>query len=824
MAEKPDTMTGPSGPFADKAEEKTIPQQEKDEVKKVLQQIERAKKLNKDFNETTLPMLRKQMAGTYKADSDSTTTRTNLIFATAATLLPHIYAKNPEISVSPAESVDDDEYEPIKEFAKAAQIAVNKLLVDEAKLKLRAKSGIRSAMTTCVGWFKLSYQHSLTGGDPIILKRANDTQENLRQVEWLIHSADGTTDPAVLNQKREELKQQMKGIMESNEVKIYKGFVLDRVKTEDMFILDESITEFDEYVDAKKIAHRVWMTDDDYEATFGHKTPKGAAKYGQPAATETTDGQGQKVRQGDNETAVAYRAVYEIWDKTTNLVSAVCEGGEGYARRPYAMKASPERWYPFYCLGFNLVEGRWRPLADVELLAKLQDEYSTTRYLYAEARKEAIPIRVFRKSGGLTPEDILALVKRKARDWLGIEGSPTIPLNQEILQLDGVKIDPAAYDVTIIRNDMDMMVGMSDASRSNLIEAKTATEAEIMKQALMTRVAERQDSVEDMISAMAVSVLEMAMQVFSKDEIAQLCGKGAGEAWPEQTDVETIFRKVRVQVKAGSSGKPNIMKERESWAAVMPIIQKTMEQVAVLRQQGQFDIAESAIELLKETLQRYDEKIDVERFIPKQEMGEDGKPANDPRNQAMQQLQQAQQQQEQMQKELQQCQEALQQCQMDLKVAKQAEQARIAEAEANKAIDVARETSRWEREQMLLKQKHESESCDVEVERAREQVKADAEIAAKARDAEAREYAALVAAAGRLVEAQIAPQPTAAGADGESQQSKDKPDAANVIEMMHQAVTAIHAMAQQLALSNPKPADVVVGADGLPVGLAVETT
>jgi hypothetical protein len=741
---------GKKNPLAKDAPDRKVPQQEKDEVKKVLKQIERAKTLTKTFNETTLPMLRRQMAGTYKADSDETNVRTNLIFATAATLLPHIYAKNPEISVSPSESVDDSEYEMIRQLCKASQIAVNKLLVDEAKLKPRVKSGIRSTMTTSVGWFKLSFQQSLTAGDPIILRRANDAQENLRQVEWLIHSADGTTDPTELNQKREEIKQQMQGIMSGTEIKTFKGFTLDRVKTEDMFILDESITEFDEFVDAKKIAHRVWMTDDEFEATFGFKCPQSATKYGQPAATEATDEQGSKIQNGGDESGVCYRAVFEVWDKTTNLVSAVCEGSEGYCSYPHAMTASPERWYPFYALGFNILEGRWRPLSDVELLQKLQDEYNTTRYLYAEARKEAIPIRVFRKAGGLTPEDIIALSNRKARDWLGIEGSPTIGLDQEIKQLEGVKIDPQAYDVTIIRNDMDMMVGLSDASRSNLIQAKTATEAEIMKQALMTRVAERQDSVEDMVSQMALAVLQMAMEVFSKAEIEQLCGKGAGAAWPEETGREEIFRKLRVQVKAGSSGKPNLMKERESWATIMPVIQNTMTQVTEMRLQGQFDLAQSMIELLKETLQRYDEKIDVERFIPKQKLGEDGQPQQDPRDQAMQQLEQSKQQMEQMGQELQQCKDALQKCETDLAIAKHAEQARIAEAESTKAIETARETSKGNLAQQESAQQHERDIAELATKQA-------AELRSKA-------FTVAVNAAATLIAARMAPTP---GAEGE---------------------------------------------------------
>jgi len=724
-------------------DENEVPQEEKDAVSKLLAEIDRAKTLKKDFNEKTLPTLRRLTWGTYKPGNEESTVRTNMIFATQATLLPHIYAKNPEISVAPTEAVSPKEYSQLKEFSATAEIVINKLLVDEAKLKRRMKSGIRSAMSTSVAWFKLSFQHSLTADDPLILRRANDMQDNLQQIEYLIAAADDETDIKVKNQQKEELTQQLQAMITADEVSVFKGFTLDRIRTEDMFILDESIVEFDEYVSARKLSHRVWMTDEDYCKNFRKsEVPKGATKYGQPGSGDVTNEEGGKISLTGSSTDlnVNYRAVHEVWDHDTNMVSVVCEGVKGYCRPPRVMQYSPERWLPFYCLGFNLVEGRWRPLSDVELLQHLQAEYNTTRYLYAEARKEAIPVRIFRKGGGLTEDDITNLVKRRARDFMGVEGNPTVPISNDIMQLEGIKIDPAAYDVTIIRNDMDMMVGLSDASRSNLIQAKTATEADIMQQSLMNRVAERQDTVEDLIGEMAEAVLQVALQAFTTKEITQLIGAGAKwkdslapaaqtpiGAPPAQpaldpktqrpappataVDLDTIFRKVRVSIKAGSTGKPNQTKDRETWAKIMPVLQEMMVKVAELRAAGQFDLAESCVELVKETLSRYDEKIDVDRFIPPPQMGPDGKPVQQQNGaQAAQQAQeQAQEQLQEMQKQLQQCQAELQQCQMDLKVAKQAEQARVAEAEAAKAVDVARETSKAQRDERLLIQKHEKD-------------------------------------------------------------------------------------------------------------------
>lgn len=796
-------------------EEREAPQQEKDAVIKLLGEIDRAKTLRKTFDNETLPKLRRYTWGTRSGAVGDTasTTRTNLIFATIATLLPHTYAKNPEIAVAPTEAVGPNEYENIKAFCKTAQVMLNNLFVEEGKLKRRQKSNARSAMTTSVGWIKMSFQESLAG-DPLIVRRANDMQDNLRRLEHLVSRSKTETDTATLNQQRAEIEQQLKAVMDSPEMKVFKGFALDRVKTEDIFILDESIVEFDDYVSAKKIAHRVWMTDDEYYETFGQAVPKGASQYGQPAPGELADETGTKVQLGSDASKVNYRAVFEVWDRTSNTVCCVCEGCPGYAKEPYVLKPASERWYSFFALGFNIVEGRWRPLSDVELLMQLQDEYNTTRYLFAETRKESIPTRVFRKAGNLTEEDIEKLTKRKTRDWIGIEGNPNVPLNQDVLQLEGIKIDPASFDVTIIRNDMDMMVGLSDASRANLIEAKTATEAEIMRQALMNRVAERQDTIEDLTAEMAVAALEIMLQKFSLDEVKQIVGEAA--VWPEM-DVEAIFRKVRVSVRAGSTGKPNILKERESWAAVMPIMNETITQVMELRAAGQFDLANAKIELLKETLTRYDEKIDVDRFIPKQQLGEDGQPTAQAN--AVAQAAHVQEEFKLCQEELAKCQQALQQCEQDLAIAKQAEQAKIADIEANKMIATAQESARTSESdaKAAIAAADAQAKADAEVRKAKDKLDSDERIAEKNRENE--RYKALVGVAKDLLIAEIsASAEPAPGADGAAPARKQI-DPAGVAEMMQGFMERITGLVE--VMSRDRSVEVTKGPDGVMRGKSV---
>jgi len=593
-----------------------------DDEKKVvatwLQRVQRAEDETKAKEwRDNLEKLRGYVDGSvHKDKTNDKLVRTNMVFATIAAMMPELYAKNPTIAVTPTDAVSQEELGKVKKFCATAEKVIRKMLVEEGKLKKRAKANIRAACATSFGVLKVIYQKEYRG-DPIAVRRIEDTQDNLAKVEALIQQLKKADDPSELAKKRDELQANLKAMAAGNEVRIYKGFVVDRMKSEDFLLLDDNVDEFDEYVDAAALGHKIWMRVAQAKQLF-ETDLHGATRYGRPR----TDA-GQKT--DDTPADDQFICVVEIWDKENGVVRTTAKGMNRWLREPYAPRHVPQRWYPFYVLGFNLVEGRWRPISDVELLQGLQDEYNTTRTNYADVREKAAPKRIVRKGGNLSEGDVKNIVDSGNKDWIAVEGNPAQPINQDVMQLDGLKIDPAAYDVTMIRNDMDLVSGRSDASRANLIKPKTATEAEIMQEAMQSRVGERRDTHEDLLSEMGEASLEIALRDLTKGEVEQLAGADA--QWPENPEsVEVIFRMVSVKVRAGSSGKPNQQREREQWSQLMPVIEKTMTSVAELRANGNFDMAEAALELLRETLRRFDEYLDLDSIIPPIERDEEGKP------------------------------------------------------------------------------------------------------------------------------------------------------------------------------------------------------
>ena len=134
----------------------------------------------------------------------------------------------------------------------------------------------------------------------------------------------------------------------------------------------------------------------------------------------------------------------------------------------------------------------------------------------------------------------------------------------------------------------------------------------------MSRTAERQDMNEDFMQEICQFSAEILMQELTEQQVMRIAGPGA--TWPKMTKDE-IFDLVRIDIRAGSTGKPNKQNERQQWIDFMPTFQEMALKVIEMRQAGNVDIANAMIEMMKETLKRFDERLDIDTFIPVEEKG-----------------------------------------------------------------------------------------------------------------------------------------------------------------------------------------------------------
>jgi hypothetical protein len=157
-----------------------------------------------------------------------------------------------------------------------------------------------------------------------------------------------------------------------------------------------------------------------------------------------------------------------------------------------------------------------------------------------------------------------------------------------IQQAAQLKIDPAVFDTSPIRNDWEMVSGLQDAARSTVIQPKTATEAAISDQSLAARVAEFRDQIEDWLTEIAQYASELCLLNMTPAQVEQIMGAPQPECrrhharppaarvptyeWPQEATPETVFNLVQISIRAGSTAAPNKLQQQDNWNKALQLL------------------------------------------------------------------------------------------------------------------------------------------------------------------------------------------------------------------------------------------------------------
>jgi len=547
--------------------------------------------------------------GDVNDDGDDGLVRVNLVGSMLETVQPAIYAKAPEITVEIDDRINTEQYPLLNKFSKTLENALNVFLVKDAKLKKRGKSAVRSALTSTIGYLKVIYQREKKD-DPIIRNRINDTQDNVERIKLLIEETKQEGGECDLYEaKMYELQQQLSALEAQIEIVVSEGLVADFLQPEDVIVMDASCRDIDEFIQATEIAHRIKMTVGAFKAQFGKSPPKGSKSYVQTDETNVDESYDKKDVDEDDKIIV----VFEVWSLKDLTVYTLCEGAKQYIRPPYQPDALGEQWYPFFGLQLRRVDGKKYPRSMVEQLIELQDEYNTRRTNAKEHRRKNIPVRLVNKSAGITDDEIKKINGRNINtDVIGVSADDPNSFQNQLIGLPEIPYNPQMYDTSDVLFDMEKVGNAQDAASGSIRVAKTATEAEIMAAGQQGRAGEALDVIEDWLTDIAIYSAQLLLQNVQPEVIKQRFGEDA--IWPE-LDKKTLFSMVNIGIRAGSTSKPNKMRERDQWIQIMPEIQKAIETLTVAKQQGNTELSEITINLLDETLKRFDEKLDAKSLL-----------------------------------------------------------------------------------------------------------------------------------------------------------------------------------------------------------------
>ena len=83
--------------------------------------------------------------------------------------------------------------------------------------------------------------------------------------------------------------------------------------------------------------------------------------------------------------------LYEVWDRISQRVYTLADGCDFFLRDPYSPQRVGGRWYPFFLLPYQQVDGKFVAQSLVDSIEQLEKEHNETREAYAEHRSFCKP-------------------------------------------------------------------------------------------------------------------------------------------------------------------------------------------------------------------------------------------------------------------------------------------------------------------------------------------------------------------------------------------------------------------------------------------------
>lgn len=531
-----------------------------------------------------------------------------------------------------------------KRFAETMDILISKSW-ELADLKGQCRVAVGATLTTKIGWMKLAW-HEDAGLDPMSDRKLQSLQENIRIIDRLREEAkDASTEN--LDRVRQEIAEAIMALNSAKEVVTARGLVVDSINPEDMTVPIGVTRVTAATATAPWLAHRVFMRVDAAMTTFPDipkEKWKSACLYSQKKPRMSirvpyedhpgVDGEGVRVSSASDASQFTqgpdgamtemcpasdgeFVCIHEVWDKEQGVVRDLCEGMPCYLRPPHAPEISVTRFYPFYSMAFVEADGLRYPQSLVQRSRGLQDEYNARRSALKRQRARA-------KQGILA--DGTALDKDEAGKIIqSVDGEITFidtiggkPIQNIFMEKPVVRLDPALYEVDSIRRDFEEMWGIQQALQGGIQREQTATEAEIQSQGFSTRTAFMREPLEAMLNEMAPATAEILLQRLSIEDAKEYAGPGA--VWPEAASVSDLATLVSVQIKAGSTGKPNLSSERNAWAQTFPMLAQSIEKIGGLRGATPQEVADKLEQVVAITLELSGSSIDVESIVPQESM------------------------------------------------------------------------------------------------------------------------------------------------------------------------------------------------------------
>jgi hypothetical protein len=510
------------------------------------------------------------------------------------------------VAVQEAQAVIEDAKQVQQELLMRKKIARTlELLYDyelseqPAPFKTMMKLVVRRAVTSGVGWIRLGFQRVM-GKNADVELRIADMQQRLSTIERISADiADNETQPD--SAEAEQLRLLIEDLHKDTEIVVREGLLLSYPKPTAV-IPDPRCIELRNFLNADWVAEEFIMTTNEIKETYGVDVGTNFTSYNRLDTNSDFEkarllwehrGEDTQISEGDSSSAL----VWEVWNKKDGLVYTICDGYPDFLRNPESPAEYTDRFWPWFLVALNEVEGKVYPISDVSLIRPMQLELNRSRQGLREHRMANRPKMVYAE-GLLSEDDLEALRTHPVNALISVSGlQPNQDIKQVVQPLTGVPLDPNLYEVNPVFMDLTRAVGTQEATLGGPA-GKTATETSIAQASQAGSLGLNMDNIDVTLTEIARAAGQILLLNCSEEVVKSVVGPGA--IWPSLTKAE-VAKDLMLEIEAGSSGRPNQQMELMAFEKLAPIL---MQLPGI-----------NPISLAKEAIKRLDDKLDVDALL-----------------------------------------------------------------------------------------------------------------------------------------------------------------------------------------------------------------
>lgn len=494
----------------------------------------------------------------------------NIVFANTSALVPAIYAKNPDIEVTP----NDKQSEEKAKLATVAERLVNALFArydsPGINLKPKVRKGVIMTTLTNISWIEVGYTKRETSSASALedlgklaqdLEEAKTVQE-IRAIEGKLQALELKT--AMLRPPGPWARfRDPKDVVVDFDAEILTDanwmMVADYVQTDLLQACYGKKDSDGNWESIFKPSHILKLSTKEGDQQEGHDGPENFSLF---------DGNKHADYGYENEDSFksAQRTkVWYVWDKITRRVYLFNDKDWKWPiwvwNDPYHL----DTFFPLYPLEFYTSPTHAIGKSEVAYYLDQQDGINTINSEYRKWMKYAIDKIVVNRVQGLGKAEIEKFLKgddivldvqlpegTKLEDFV----RPWLPPSAQVGEL---------FDKTRYYEAIDRVSSVTGAMRGVEYKTNTTNRAiENYESTTQTRLDEKIDAQEEQIGRIGWAILQMCAQFMTGEEVAKLLDDPSGKLWDSlPKDPEEIQKMFSFRVVGGSALKPTAKTKKE---------------------------------------------------------------------------------------------------------------------------------------------------------------------------------------------------------------------------------------------------------------------